>query len=453
MRRIVKKSETNTTTITTSTAFEDGTEAHSAIHGNSSSSISNNNIRTMLPSHNNNDNNDDDDKSRHYHHHPSNLLKSKQQRKRLIQISTIVGCVVFSAISFLYFQQSSLQRSLGREPTLRDGNDRTADRKWLQHQLIRPPQGTPDDALTHRQKKTFPDFTNGGIIAFYHMYKTGGSTTGMMFSKLADEYEDRMNFTMVREFIRWDEECLPALDMAQYEEKIVLLELHVEHPSPQFPSLVDLAPTMKRWRMEAHRRKVGFFAFTLVREPVSHSISFFNFFQVRLDSYDRDWNPWRAQAPTETNLMQQFVPDRQCRMLGSDPEGTMSAPASGMWEPPPTPKNVDLRNCRMQELYDAIWDTMDWVGLTENLNIETLPLLSKMIVNNATYGKDVKPFKVFKEGKTKIRGVLKGDLSSTAIDRLERETSNDKKLWEDIRRNFTLANLGWEKYVDDADTH
>jgi Sulfotransferase family len=378
------------------------------------------------------------------------IQKRQQQRKRLLQMATIVCCVVFSLGSVFTLQQSTTQRSLEHgERNVRDGNDRTVDRKWLQMQLKRPNQGTPDDALTHRHKQTLPDFSNGGVVAFYHMYKTGGSTTGMMMSKLADQYEDRMNFTMLREFVRWEEECLPVLDLAQSERKIVMVELHVEHPSPHFPSLVDLAPTMKRWRMEAHRRKLGFFAFTLVREPVSHSISFFNFFQVRLESYDRDWNPWRAQAPTETNLMQQFVPDRQCRMLGSDPEGTMSAPASGMWEPPPTPKNLDLRNCRMEALYDAIWDTMDWVGLTETLSNETLPLLSKMVINNATYGKDTKPFKVFKAGKTKIRGVLKEDLSPASLERLERETSNDKKLWEDVRRNFTFSNLGWDEWFHD----
>ncbi|KAG7358640.1 sulfotransferase family protein [Nitzschia inconspicua] len=398
----------------------------------------------MLPDRHKISNNGGDKRYSPNQRHNSYNQKSQQRRKRLIQVATVVSFVVVSVVTVFSFQQMSTQRSLARDPATRDHNDRTADRKWLQMQLKRPKQNIAEDALTHHHKKTLPDFSNGGIVAFYHMYKTGGSTTGMMMNRLAGKYDDRMNFTMMREFVRWEEECLPVLDLAEREKKIVLVELHVEHPSPHFPSIVDLAPTMKRWRMEAHRRNLGFFSFTLVREPVSHTISFFNFFQVRLESYDRDWNPWRAQAPTETNLMQQFVPDRQCRMLGSDPEGTMSAPASGMWEPPPTPKNPDLRNCRMQELYDAIWDTMDWVGLTETLSNETLPLLSKLLINNATYGKDTKPVKVFNRGKSKIRGVLKEDLSPASLDRIKRESVNDKKLWDDVRRNFTFANLGWD---------
>jgi hypothetical protein len=140
-------------------------------------------------------------------------------------------------------------------------------------------------------------------------------------------------------------------------------------------------------------------------------------------------------------------------MLGSDPEGTMSAPASGMWEPPPVPKNPDLVNCRLQELYDAIDETMDWVGLTETLSNETLPLLSKLIVNNATYGISTKAFKVFKEGKTKIRGVLKDDLSEASMARILRETSNDRKLYDDVRRNFTFTNLGWDQWFYDDSHH
>jgi hypothetical protein len=270
----------------------------------------------------------------------------------------------------------------------------------------------------------------------------------MMMSNLAEEYDDRFNFTMLREHVRWEEECLPALDLAQKEKKVVMLELHVEHPSPDFPSLVDLAPILKRWRAEAHRRGLGFFTFTLVREPISHTISFFNFFHVGLRSYDKDWNPWRAQAPTEANLMHQFVPDRQCRMLGSDPESTLSAPISGMWEAPPTPKSEDLYNCRLQLVEDAIWDTMDWVGLTETLSTETLPLLSKLLINNATYGASMKPFKVFKDGKKKIRGVQKDQISTESMAKLKEGTQQDRKLYDDVKRNFTFANLGWDKWFE-----
>jgi hypothetical protein len=431
MRRTVKKSDNNSSNNNTFPCLEEQASFGSR-NGRATTMDSHPNHHRY---HNNGSNGEDKVPYRH----------QQSLRKRVIQIAAIFGCVIFSFVSVVAFleQLSSENESKGNP---RNGNDRTSDRKWLQMQLKRPNQSKASDALTHRHKKTLPDFTNGGVVAFYHMYKTGGSTTGMMMKDLAEEYEDRFNFTMVREFIRWEEECLPALDMAQFEKKIVLLELHVEHPSPQFPSLVDLAPTMKRWRMEAHRRNLGFFAFTQVREAVSHSISFFNFFQVRLESYDRDWNPWRAQAPTETNLMHQFVPDRQCRMLGSDPEGTMSAPASGMWEPPPEPKNPDLRNCRLQQIYDAIDETMDWVGLTETLSNETLPLLSKLLISNATYGISTKAFKVFKEGKTKIRGVLRDDLSEASMARILQETSNDKKLYDDVRRNFTLTNLGWDQW-------
>ena len=214
------------------------------------------------------------------------------------------------------------------------------------------------------ENRGLPDFSNGGIIVFYHIYKTGGSTVGKLFHEMSrrDEAQHSTNnahlkakatyeytmtspsklfFTMIRKQVDWERDCLTTLGLAQKKKKLILLELHVEHPAPNFPSLVELAPTLDRWRAEADRRGVEFFAFTLLREPVAHALSFFNFFHVGSNKVratptrkDHDyWNPFKPLPLSEKNLLHSYYAnDRQCRMLNSDPEATFAAPRDLVWD-------------------------------------------------------------------------------------------------------------------------
>jgi hypothetical protein len=314
---------------------------------------------------------------------------------------------------------------------------------------------------THRQKENLPDFTNGGIIVFYHTYKTGGSTVGKMLHELArDDATKYLHFAMLRKGVDWERDCLGSVELATNSKKLVLLELHIEYPAPNFPSLVEMSPLINKWRIEASRHNLGFFAFTLVREPIQHALSFFNFFHVGwkpnpLEPPDH-WNPFNRLAPSEENFVKSFVGNRQCQMLGTDPEATLAAPPdvvrdeassfSERQELPSHDTNEDPYGCHIDQVYDALFESMDWVGTTENLQNETLPLLTKLILNEPEVGLNRPPFKVYRDYSGGYNGLSQKDLSEQTIQHVQKETQLDQQLYNDVAKTFTLDVLGWKKH-------
>jgi len=332
-----------------------------------------------------------------------------------------------------------------------------------------------------RERRSLPDFSNGGIIVFYHNYKTGGSTVGKLLHELAQhdqgkfssqknpQHNDgaeifeiakaspaRMFFTMIRKRITWEKECLTSLKVAEKNKKLILLELHVEHPAPDFPSLVELAPLLEKWRIEADRRGLGFFSFTLLREPIAHALSFFNFFHVgnkknlpppTNDDHDF-WNPFRPLDSTQKNfLYSYYTNNKQCQMLSVDPQATRGAPDDLVWDQRRSSKE-DIAEfhqpCRVDKVYDAFVNSLDWVGTTENLQNETLPLLTKLIANDPSLGRHVPPFKVFDENRAGAVGMKKLDLSKKTMDTILKRTELDRELYDEVKRMFRLSDLGWD---------
>lgn len=340
-------------------------------------------------------------------------------------------------------------------------------------------------ALTHREMKTLPNFKNGGIIVFYHIYKTGGSTVGKMLHELFQrdklKHEQLFNhkndsgttssnlssnaakasklfFTMIRKHIDWERDCVTVMNIAQNQKKLMMLELHVEYPAPNFPSLVELAPTIQRWRAASKDRGIDFFAFTLIREPIPHALSFFNFFHVGHNEYRGPptkskhdyWNPFQPLKSSEQNFLRSyFVGNRQCRMYDSDPEAIAGAPADLVWNTTENQNSNDFFDaCHFEKVHDALFEALDWVGTTENLQFETLPLLTKLAVNDPSIGRKNKPFKVFDKvegikGSLIAKGMKVADLSNKTFAKIYAQTNLDRKLYNDVVENFKLSDFGW----------
>lgn len=353
--------------------------------------------------------------------------------------------------------------------------------KLLSNSMLSKVEGDFITVPTNRDKKSLPDFTNGGIIVFYHIYKTGGSTVGKLLHELAKkdqnrfpsqdqktgtnpyDYEtavsspSRLFFTMIRKHINWEDDCLTTLDLAENNKKLVLLELHVEHPAPDFPSLVELAPILEKWRAEADRRGVGFFAFTLLREPVAHALSFFNFFHVgNTKPYhppptreDHDyWNPFKPLQSTQKNFLRSYYADnRQCQMLNADPESTRGAPKDLVWnESPRSTEDIAASHkpCHVDKVHDALFNSLDWVGTTENMQNETLPLLTQIVANDPSIGRNNVPFKVFDKNPAGKKGMKEFDLSKKTMTAILKRTKLDRGLYAEVVRNFRLKDLGWD---------
>ena len=235
-----------------------------------------------------------------------------------------------------------------------------------------------------------------------------------------------------------------------------MLELHVEYPAPHFPSLVDLAPTLHKWRKGANERGIDFFAFTLIRKPIPHALSFFNFFHVGHNDFrpppsakDHDhWNAFKPLSSSESNFLQSyFVRNRQCRMYDSDPTATLYATKDLVWKRTSKEKEQHHQqnkndSCRFDMVHNTLFEVLDWVGTTEQMQNLTLPLLTKIVANNPFLGLKNEPFKVFDKGGKK--GMKVDDLSENTLTQISERTKLDQILYDDVVQTFTLQNLGWD---------
>jgi hypothetical protein len=296
-------------------------------------------------------------------------------------------------------------------------------------------------------------------MLYYHIYKTGGSTTSGVMSDivktdLVQGGESKFFFRRLRKGISWNGHAVPAIHMASTKNVTVMYEMHVEFPAPNYPTLVELVPFIDRWRSVAQKRDVPFFAFTTIREPVGHALSFFNFFHVA--GKDQRWNPFKGYLqPTETNFLHTFQGNRQCLLLDKDAEGIFLSPKIGTRYPEEVSymrrrrrqfeDNDDeksfYKNCRIDLVWDALFGTLDWVGITEDLQQSTLPLLTTILLNDTEIGRNWTSRKVFIDyNKTKHRTPLNiSDLSESTLSRVNQETQLDQQLYEEIKRTYHFS--------------
>ena len=153
--------------------------------------------------------------------------------------------------------------------------------------------------------------------------------------------------------------------------------------------------------------------------------------------------------PTEENFLKTFQGNRQCHFLDSDSEGIFKAPLVAL----KTPKDKNLlrmraklngnsdeselfRKCRITRVREALFDKLDWVGTTQDLQNTTLPLISTILLNDPKVGRVQQREKVFDEKYKKFTGLKLQDLSEAALARVKYETRWDQQLYEEARERY-----------------
>jgi hypothetical protein len=184
--------------------------------------------------------------------------------------------------------------------------------------------------------------------------------------------------------------------------KILLLELH-----GSVPGMTYLAPYIHRWRQMAFSHNQNFFAFTLVREPLQLSISYFRFFHVNCP---HRWCERQQFNSTVDGLLSsvRLLPNRQCTSLHQRQSFTLLKPSIA--------QECVVTDC--QAVTRLTEQAMDWIGTTERLSSDTIPLLSYMLtrskVANATNEKvsspDISLQKMTGTERRELEGFLHMDL-------------------------------------------
>jgi len=322
-----------------------------------------------------------------------------------------------------------------------------------------------------------PDMSQGGILVYFHLYKTGGSSITELIVELKEEFEEedeedeeegshyeqvnseflesrRLVFVnnredMTNEDIEW------SVKFAKDNKKPVFYNFHVEFPNTMYPTLVEAKPVLDAWRTAATAAGVPLFVATVLREPLGHALSFFNFFHVTIDEHE--WSPFAGDMDaTEENFVKTFVPNRLCHLMYDDAHGILEAPdealreglLKNLWhfmdEEELNRRNVPS-NCDVDKLKDILFDgtTFDYVGVTDRLSTHILPMFTKMVFGDAELARDAKPKKKASNLTDDTWVPLKKkDLSETTKAMVAEKSAKDQHLYEEARDRFAH----WPEY-------
>ena len=96
------------------------------------------------------------------------------------------------------------------------------------------------------------------------------------------------------------------------------------------------------------------------------------------------------------------------------------------------------RRCRIHAVQQVLFESLDWVGTTDQLSNSTLPLLSSILLNDPEVGYMRESDKVFTQDDRykNYTGLTRDDLSEEALDRVVHETQWDRELYEKAQAMF-----------------
>lgn len=278
----------------------------------------------------------------------------------------------------------------------------------------------PNDPLWRgkESKKELPSFENGGLVFFLHIPKTGGSTIRSSFDQMKGVQYIFVSGNGIYE------NALPIIwkyvkSTSKQRRDIMFLEIH----GRDSPNLIVLRDTLLQWKRIAKKHGLPVFFFTVVREPLAHALSYFNFFHVQRKS------PYFDQVEAnESNLLRYSLHDPQCQFLA---RGEFSLREKTKQQP-------SREECR--SVHEALLGTMDWVGTTERMDSETLPIL-KHIFN-------LGGFRFQKQrvsSKAANLSISIQELSEQAVSSLNELNKMDINLYEGLQSEFLFSM--WREYA------
>jgi len=265
-------------------------------------------------------------------------------------------------------------------------------------------------------RPSLPDMSNGGIVLFFHIPKTGGSTFRNL-AKINDKFDIYSNGgkTPLKEVkdrvTKW------SLDpnIVNQERKVKFEEFHWN-----YDPLYELIDDIRTWRSNAEKNNVPFFVFTMVRDPLDTYISIYNYFCKILGQQNY------------TNCPPPYTIDNMIEISRDNPQSRYLCYATVLNVIGSRRDATDSISMKQGcgDIIQLVEENMDWVGTLENIKV-TLGLFASMGINLGI------------KHLNKVRmNFSANQMSQTTLDTTVAALSEDRRLFEWVSKTYTLSNYG-----------
>lgn len=187
---------------------------------------------------------------------------------------------------------------------------------------------------------------------------------------------------------------------------------------------------LPQWKRLSEDSNVSFFLFGIVREPIALAVSFFNYYRA-MEQNPKRFDLISPEDATEDIFLQETIANPQCLFLARNEDSF-------------TKTGQDLRDSftweECQQAYAGIVDLFDWVGTTDRIRNETLPLLKKIFSTNPHTNRLIRNISNVVNVNPSAAGkapIQRATLSEKTLEEIRRKTSWDLELYKSIQREYS----------------